>query len=159
MVCFGQSAFATSPEGGRPSSGGKRRLIRGGGLVTRISNIYEPQIPVVGDDIPCPAARDVVVSHVRALRPLETVTPRSSADRKDIRLSCSDSEVSDDDVLSVGAVQPLETADPLGGAGLEDDRQPYSNHVSLDWWIDLDSHGMVIWECQLNGEDRVLAGA
>ena len=38
---------------------------------------------------------------------------------------CSDSEVSDDDVLSVGAVRPLETAAPLGGAGLIDDRQPY----------------------------------
>ena len=34
-----------------------------------------------------------------------------------------------------------------------------SNNVSLDWWIDLDSHGIVNWECQLNGEDRVLAGA
>ena len=33
------------------------------------------------------------------------------------------------------------------------------NDVSLDWWIDLDSHGMVNWEFQLNGEDRALAGA
>ena len=33
------------------------------------------------------------------------------------------------------------------------------NNVSLDWRIDLDSHGMVNWDCQLKGEDRVLAGA
>ena len=33
------------------------------------------------------------------------------------------------------------------------------NNVSLDWRIDLDSHGMVNWECQLNGEYRVLARA
>ena len=69
----------------------------------------------------------MVVSRVGAVQPLETVTPRSCAVRKDIRLSCSDLEVSDDDVLSVGAVWPLETAAPLGGAGLEDDRQPYSD--------------------------------
>ena len=31
--------------------------------------------------------------------------------------------------------------------------------VSLDWQIDLYSHGMVNWECQLNGEYRDLAGA
>ena len=39
--------FATTPEGGGPSSGVKCRLIRGGGLVTWISNIYEPHIPLV----------------------------------------------------------------------------------------------------------------
>ena len=33
------------------------------------------------------------------------------------------------------------------------------NNISLDWRIYLDSHRMVNWECQLNGEDRVLAGA
>ena len=58
----------------RETSSGKRRLIRGGGLVTRISKIYEPQIPVVSDDIPCPAARDVVVSRVGVVRPMETST-------------------------------------------------------------------------------------
>ena len=31
------------------------------------------------------------------------------------------------------------------------------NDVSLDWRIDMDSHVMVKWECQFNGEDR--AGA
>ena len=33
------------------------------------------------------------------------------------------------------------------------------NDVSLDWRIDLYSHGMVNWECQVNGIDRALAGA
>ena len=46
-------------------------MIRGGGLVTRISDDYEPQFPVVGDGLP--AARDVVSSRVGAVRPLETV--------------------------------------------------------------------------------------
>ena len=105
----------------------KRRLIRGGGLVTRISNINGPQIPVVSDDIPCPTAQDVVVSRVEAVRPLETVAPLSGVIRNDVRLLCSDSEVSDDDVLSVGANRPLVTVAPLGGAVLNDARQPYSD--------------------------------
>ena len=37
-------------------TGGKRRLIRGEGLVARISNDYEPQFPVVGEHMPGPAA-------------------------------------------------------------------------------------------------------
>ena len=69
----------------------------------------------------------MVAFRVGAVRPLETVTPRSGAVLKNARLSCSDSEASDDDVLSVGAVRPLETAAPLGGAGLKYDRQPYSD--------------------------------
>ena len=75
------------------------RLIRGGGLVTRISNIYEPQIPVVSNDIPCPSGRDVVVSQVGAVRCMQTVALRSAIVRKHVRLSCSDLEESDDDVL------------------------------------------------------------
>ena len=53
------------------------------------------------------------------------MTAQSVAVLKDVRLSCSDSELSDDDVLSVGAVRPLATAAPLGGAGLIDDCQSY----------------------------------
>ena len=33
------------------------------------------------------------------------------------------------------------------------------NDVSLHWRMDIDSHEMVNWECQFNGEDRALAGA
>ena len=50
----------------------------------------------------------------------------------DLRRSCSDSEASDDDVLSVGAVQPLETVAPLGGAVRIDARQPYSDLAASD---------------------------
>ena len=95
----------------------------GRGLVTRISNIYEPQIPVVSDDIPCPAARDVVVSRVGAVRPMETSTLQGVVVRKNVHLSCSDSQESDDDVQSVGAVRPLVTVAPLGVAGLINDCQ------------------------------------
>ena len=45
-------------------------------MVARISDDYEPQFPVVGEDLPWPAARDVVASQVGAVRPLETVDQR-----------------------------------------------------------------------------------
>ena len=48
----------------------------------------------------------MVVSRVGAVWPLETVAPLGGAVLNDVRLSCSDSEASDDDVLSVGAVRP-----------------------------------------------------
>ena len=92
-------------------------------MVARISNKHESQTPVVLDDVPCPAARDEVVSLVGAVRSMKTVTPQSVAVRKYVRLLCSDSEESDNDVLSVGAVRPLTTAAPLGGAGMMDDCQ------------------------------------
>ena len=41
---------------------------------------------------------------------METVT-QSGTVRNSFRLPCSDSEESDDDVLSVGAVRPLATAE------------------------------------------------
>ena len=37
------------------------------------------------------------------------------------RLSCSDSDESDDDVLLVGSMRPLLTATSLGGARRDDD--------------------------------------
>ena len=87
----------TAPEGGWPISGRKRRLIRGGGSIA--------QIAVVSDDIL--TSRDVNVSCVGAVRPLKTVAPLSGAVRNDVRLLCSDSEESDDDVLPVGAMVPM----------------------------------------------------
>ena len=40
----------------------------GRGVSHRISNKYEPHIPVVSDDMPCPTSRDAVVSRVGAVR-------------------------------------------------------------------------------------------
>ena len=84
------------PGTGSPSedlgpANGKRRLIRGEGLVTRISNNYRPQLPVVGNDIPGPAAP----CHVGTARLLETGN-RSVGHA--IRRPCSDLEESDNDV-------------------------------------------------------------
>ena len=92
-------------------------------MVARISDKCEPHFAVVSDDIPYPAVWDVVASRVGAVRPMETVPQQSGAVRNSFRLPCSDSEESDDDVLSVEAVQPLATTAPLGGAGLMDDCQ------------------------------------
>ena len=69
---------------------GKRRLIRGEGLVTRISDDYEPQLPV-GEDIPGPA----VSCHVGTARLLETVDRWTMVVGRDFRLPCSDSDDSD----------------------------------------------------------------
>ena len=139
--------IATAPEGGHLSSSGKRRLIRGGGLVTRISDNYEPQFPVVSKDLPCPAARDVVASRVEAVQPLETVTQRSRVIRNSFHLPCSDLEESDDDVLSVGAVWPLMTAAPLGGAGMLHDCQQRADSnddvFSMGARVPMDRPGML----------------
>ena len=89
----------------------------GRGLVTRISNDYEPQLPVVGEDVPWPAAR----AQVGAVRPLKTVDQRAMTVGDGFRLPCSDWDDSDDDVLSVGPVRPLLTAASLGGARSDDD--------------------------------------
>ena len=79
----------------------------------------------------------MIVSCVGAVQPLETVTPRSGAVLKNARLSCSDSEASDDDVLSVGTVRPLETAAPLGGARVPINRPMiyYTRLNDFDWVV------------------------
>ena len=82
---------------------GKRRLIRGEGLVARISNDYEPQLPVVGEDIPGPA----VPNYLGTARSLEMVDQRATVVGHSFRLLCSDSDDSDDDVLSIGPMRPL----------------------------------------------------
>ena len=88
----------------------------------------------------------MVISRVGAVRPMETAILRSVAVLKDVRLSCSDSEVSDDDVSSVGAAWPLATTAPLGGAGLLNDCQPqvYSNDdvLSVGTWTQMDRPAM-----------------
>ena len=74
---------------------GKRRLLRGEGLVARISNDYIPQLPVVGKDIPEPA----VPCHVGTARLEETVNIRTRSVGRAVRRHYSDSEESDKDVL------------------------------------------------------------
>ena len=80
-----------------------------------------------------------------AVQPIETATLRSVAFRKDIRLSCSDSEELDDDVLLVGVVRPLATVAPLGGARLIDDCQPHvdsNDVVSVGAWAPMNRPAM-----------------
>ena len=67
----GWRADREDDEGGSRSSNGKRRLIWGGGLVSRISNDYEPHLPVFRDDVPGPVAREVVDYRVDAVRHME----------------------------------------------------------------------------------------
>ena len=74
--------------------GRKRRLIRGEGLVARISDDYRPQLPVVGKDIPEPA----VPCQVGTARLEETVNIRTRSFGCVLRRPYSDSEESDNDV-------------------------------------------------------------
>ena len=66
-------------------------------MVARISNDYEPQLPVVGEDIPGLA----VPCHVGTARLLEAMDLRTSVVGHDFRLPCSDSDDSNDDVVYV----------------------------------------------------------
>ena len=64
-------------------------------MVARISDDYEPQLPVVGEDIPGPA----VPCHVGTARLLETVNLWTSTVGHAVRRPYSDSNESDNDVL------------------------------------------------------------
>ena len=64
-------------------------------MVARISNDYEPQLPVVGEDIPGLA----VPCHVGTAQLLEMMDQRTTVVGCDFRLPCSDSDDSDGDVL------------------------------------------------------------
>ena len=87
-----RSGFSSKAQG---PADGKRRLIRGEGLVTRISNDYRPQLPVVRKDIPEPA----VPCHVGTARLEETVNIRTRSVGHAVRRPYSDSEESDNEVL------------------------------------------------------------
>ena len=103
---WGRVPFENRPRGALKPTDGKRRLIRGEGLVARISNDYESQLPVVGEDIPGPA----VTNCLGTVRSLEIVDQRATMVGHGFRLPCSDMDESDDDVLSVGPARPLVTA-------------------------------------------------
>ena len=81
----------TKPPG---TADGKRRLIRGEGLVARISDDYRPQLLVVGKNIPEPA----VPCHVGTAWLEETGNIRTSSVGCVVRHPYSDSEESDNDV-------------------------------------------------------------
>ena len=55
-----------------------------------------------------PTAWDEIVSRMEAAQPLETVVPLGGTFVDDIRQLCSDSEASEDGLLSVGALAPLD---------------------------------------------------
>ena len=116
---------AAAPEGGHLSSSGKRLTDPGRG-VYRISNEHEPQFPVVHEDLPCPAARDVT-SRVEAVRPLGSGSRWSRVIRNSFQFPCSDSDESDDDVLSVGVVWPLPNTASLGVAEMVDLSQRHAD--------------------------------
>ena len=84
-----------SPSKAPEPADGKRRLIRGEGLVAWISDDYRPQLPVVGEDIPGPA----VPCHVGTARLLEIVNNRTRSVGRAVRQPYSDSDESDNDVL------------------------------------------------------------
>ena len=90
-VHSGTGASSDAPE----PADGKRRLIRGEGLVARISNDYEPQLPVVGEDI----AELAVPCYVGTARLLKTMDRRTAVVGRDFRLPCSNSDYSNDDVV------------------------------------------------------------
>ena len=90
-VHSGTGASSRAPE----PVDGKRRLIRGEGLVARISEDYKPQLPVVGDDIPGSA----VPCHVGTAQLLETVNQRTRMVEHAVRWPYSYSDNSDYDVL------------------------------------------------------------
>ena len=52
-----------------------------------------------------------------------------------VRPPCSDSDESEDDILSIGPMRPLVTAAPLGGAGRRDDEW------SVDSWTAGERYG------------------
>ena len=66
-------------------------------MVARISDDYEPWLPVVGEDIPGPA----VPCHVGTARLLETVNRRTRLIGRAVRRPYSDLDDSDNDVLYV----------------------------------------------------------
>ena len=81
----------------------------------------------------------MVASRVGAVRPLETVNQWSRVVGNSFQLPCSESDDSDDEVLSVGAVRRLMTATPLGGARMMDDCQLHAE--SMDDVLSVGVHG------------------
>ena len=90
-VHFGTGATIKSPE----PSDGKRRLVRGEGLVARISNVHRPQLPMITKDIPEP----VVPYYVGTDRLDEPADTRKRSWERVESRPYPDSEESEDDVV------------------------------------------------------------
>ena len=90
-VHSGIGATIKSPE----PSDGKRRLVRGEGLVAQINNVYRPQLPMITKDIPEPVV-PYYVGTARLDEPADT--RKRSWERVDSR-PYPDSEQSEDDVV------------------------------------------------------------
>ena len=82
------------PQRGPGPADGKRRLIRGEGLVARISNDYRPQLPAVGEG----HSRIGGPCHVGTAQLLETGNNQTRSVGRAVRRPYSDSEESDNDV-------------------------------------------------------------
>ena len=129
------------PTGGPRPTGWKRRLIRGEGLVARISNDYGPQSPVVG--------RTFLDRQFQILSGLSGSCGWwinwAPVVGRGVRPPCSDSDELDDDILSVGPIRPLVTAAPLGGARGHDDDMIQTDFMRdeslVDSWTAGDRYG------------------
>ena len=64
------------------------------------------------------------------------VDQRAPVVGRGVRSPCSDSDESDDDVLSVGPMRPLLFATPLGGARGLDDDMIQANSLCDEWSVD-----------------------
>ena len=102
---------------------------QGEGLVARIISDYEPQLPVVGEDIPGQA----ITNYLGAVRSLRTVDQRTMVVGRGVRLPCSDSDESEDDLLSIGPMRPVVTAAPLGGTRGQDGGMIQANSLHNKW--------------------------
>ena len=104
----GQQVCATAtPEGRERPSDGKCRLIRGGGLVSRISDDKEPQISDIHADQYRPAGGKDTINYVETVLSREYEPEWSRGNHNDFQFPYPDSDESDDDVLPLGALRPL----------------------------------------------------
>ena len=86
-----QFCHAVTPDAGRATPDGKRRLIRGGGSIARISNDLGPQDPADGDGIDMSVAREHDVPRGRIAPLTEALVPPVGTTVACARLDYSDS--------------------------------------------------------------------
>ena len=97
---------AVTPDAGRTTPDGKRRLIRGGGTIARISYDFGPQDPADGDGMDMYVARGYDVPWGRITPLTEAPVPPVGTTVACTRLDYSDPYVPDCWALSAGARVP-----------------------------------------------------